>query len=1064
VKNGTPDMSQNAPTAIQTSTALTSAKGGIQRFRDPEQAARAAAQYPAHVTVCNGTGTILVMSAEDAKAFKALGYKVSGSVNEDSEHQANTYLDPAGRDKRYRMKGRKPGWYVVAADGDTIVAGPFDSEKDALAKWSRGQKVKKLAGEGVTAESDHAPAPRMSTPPGSLAQRLKDTEEKIKTARLPELAQLRWQAAELRDMIARRSTGAAPKQTESDPTARSLDQRIKDAEEAMKFTKLDGRPADAAQFKWQYDRLKALQDRQAKTEARFEAGDTVMIPGRVLGKVVSYDGIRRQVKVELKGGRQADYGVREVRRVADDHELPQATRGDRAPAAHFSDATVEARGIRVSPEELDSLWDRYSKAETDCKEAGDGATRGQRANSSRTLNDFRRACQASNLDPVREVARRMVMPVGQPPADRHEAEETNGNQTMQVTQKVVRSNGVGPRFVSTSVGGVTYSIPRWDGDDSDLIGLTGADLEELGFSKSSASPAEAGLEEANGAEEFEAKLQARLSKAGLQFRENPVPMGKWHVYTIHSENGSSAALDGAVSVWFNPSTGAAKWYNQGGKVVKMAESTLVREGYEGPGWYVVNKNGDILSPQFDFESDAQTFHEEHLAADSDCHVSRVDDAGEMRESAGFVLKMAGGGFVVSDTPSLGNDTKLKDSNGHWIPVSGLVHSSDWDGVKFSDEASAKAALGEAEADFPSPEAYEDSSNPAGIPDRVPLGWESAPFDAPGATDPGPYQLVLDPDHAGFAGEPPAVPDIGALNLHFFAEIGERLEDALETEGGIELGPDGMADGAALRATVAGWLGLSESSVISNPSGFARVGGSDKPAMEDAETKWDVEYRIYGSNREMPLSTKTRTVTAPSEEEARKLVQKFFSHNIVSVTRKDAGEKVESRKVQSKFAGAEVDLDRWYVISDAARFLTPQSFASEQEAIAWATSQDGVDLGDGDAVIKGEEFVEIYDESAPMEDAGDDATAFLSWLGQNQEQVVVGRVEREGATTWLVGSKASGWGFLDIVGYWSEETGPVYSQDLSTLPDSDMVFDDGETIEHSSVQELTAAVAEVSAGD
>jgi hypothetical protein len=976
---------KNAPNACQTSTALVAATGGILRYKDPGQAARVAQSLPDHVTVENGAGTTLVMSKADSAAFKELGWKVGKAVTErekDSEYTANMGMDPGARMVARGAGARKPGWYVL--DGDRIVAGPFDSDAKAMPSWKPGLKLKKLAGEGVTEGL-------------KLVKAFSNDSQAAKVYKDSELDE--YKVKFYKDGV---------HQTKADYHTDDKDDALQTAQ----------------------SQIGLKESGPAQLTSGFQAGSTVMVPGRRLGTVVKANAVERTVTVELNGSkRKADYGYKELRKVKSDYQLPPETRDSQA-TSHFSDAknetdaraprdvpakslvqrmkdaeksmmTARQQGrhtdaaewrnkrdslkamiarrvagaapkaeanIRVSPEEIDSLWDRYAKAELSCKEAGDGATRGQRMASSRTLNAFRRACQASNLDPVREVARRMSLTVREGFANRQEAGTT-------------------------------------------------------------------------------------------------------------PEDGMS-------------------------KAAKM-------EGYEGPGWYVLNGNGDILSPQFDFQSDAQTFQDEHLPA-GDTYVSQVDDAGEpMSESTGHVVRMSSGAYVIADSPVLGPDTKVRADTGDWIPMSGLVHGSDWDGIKFPDEASAQAELGEAGANYPSPEAY---------------------------------------------------------------------------------GRFGAAE---------------DGSVISNPSGFARLKGSEKPAMEAGAApkfkigdrvwwKFDPAHKqvyrgvvdtVYPNGSPQHRGEVCYSITSPGGgrylgvPESRMIEPPVDGGNSLRWRSPTLNPdqppgwvptKVEGRKVQSKFAGAEVDLDRWYIISDAARFLTPDSFASKEEALAWVQANpDGVDLEDGDAVIKGSEFVEIYDESypagpsspepqladedskiqrfsdkgefrkaaeasVPAEDlphlrwdllgnteylqakpygkdksrkgriwaigagaesqsglivaqfdptggltfedmkklnatwqseweAGQSATteasdaSFKKWLKKNRNNVVVGTVESDYGTTWLVGSKETGWGFLDIVGYWSEETGPEFSADMSPMEDSDVILEPDQEIEHSDVDALLAAM-------
>lgn len=50
--------------------------------------------------------------------------------------------------------------------------------------------------------------------------------------------------------------------------------------------------------------------------------------------------------------------------------------------------------------------------------------------------------------------------------------------------------------------------------------------------------------------------------------------------------------------------------------------------------------------------------------------------------------------------------------------------------------------------------------------------------------------------------------------------------------------------------------------------------------------WEVEYEVYGSNKEKPLYKKTRTVYAPTEKDAKAFAMKYLSRNILSVKKKD----------------------------------------------------------------------------------------------------------------------------------------------------------------------------------
>ena len=50
--------------------------------------------------------------------------------------------------------------------------------------------------------------------------------------------------------------------------------------------------------------------------------------------------------------------------------------------------------------------------------------------------------------------------------------------------------------------------------------------------------------------------------------------------------------------------------------------------------------------------------------------------------------------------------------------------------------------------------------------------------------------------------------------------------------------------------------------------------------------WEVEYEVYGSNKEKPLYKKTRTIYAATEEDAKAYTMKYLSRNILNIKKKD----------------------------------------------------------------------------------------------------------------------------------------------------------------------------------
>jgi len=46
--------------------------------------------------------------------------------------------------------------------------------------------------------------------------------------------------------------------------------------------------------------------------------------------------------------------------------------------------------------------------------------------------------------------------------------------------------------------------------------------------------------------------------------------------------------------------------------------------------------------------------------------------------------------------------------------------------------------------------------------------------------------------------------------------------------------------------------------------------------------WEVEYAVYGNNKDKPLYSKKRTIYAPTEKDAKEFVEKRLSRNILSI--------------------------------------------------------------------------------------------------------------------------------------------------------------------------------------
>ncbi|QVJ12938.1 hypothetical protein [Pseudomonas phage PSA20] len=68
------------------------------------------------------------------------------------------------------------------------------------------------------------------------------------------------------------------------------------------------------------------------------------------------------------------------------------------------------------------------------------------------------------------------------------------------------------------------------------------------------------------------------------------------------------------------------------------------------------------------------------------------------------------------------------------------------------------------------------------------------------------------------------------------------------------------------------------------------------------------------------------------------------------------------------SGLEMELDKFYIISDSGSFFTPQGFDSADQALNWAQSADGIAAGAQDAVVptfraggffEGQDGVNIY---------------------------------------------------------------------------------------------------------
>lgn len=68
------------------------------------------------------------------------------------------------------------------------------------------------------------------------------------------------------------------------------------------------------------------------------------------------------------------------------------------------------------------------------------------------------------------------------------------------------------------------------------------------------------------------------------------------------------------------------------------------------------------------------------------------------------------------------------------------------------------------------------------------------------------------------------------------------------------------------------------------------------------------------------------------------------------------------------SGLEMELDKFYIISDSGSFFTPQGFDSADQALNWAQSADGIAAGAHDAVVptfraggffEGQDGVNIY---------------------------------------------------------------------------------------------------------